>query len=815
MSTTVQTNVNDSLVDEPSMKRTKYITDTLENNEEKFNHNKSLFALKEKKSTKPPVTTNLLSSCSDTQSYLNVYEMSNSMDNASCLNLPKCNYDGSKYNWLESTDSHNRMDDEEEFLHLKSDLLNCQPSSTTSESSAPLNRYRHHQHYKCSEQLDSKCSETAITINQNSLPVLTASLSSTTCSVSSGCTNQNYLSSLDSSGSKLPLPTDISSSIHQFISGGSYSSNWPLLTLNNESIHNLCNKLPVDEEITMPPLSFQHYTPVQTLLPTEKAFTCLTKMTSETKSDSQTNSINKTISTSNLVSSFTESKENDHNSPSCVNTSCNLSEVSVTSSSTCPETTNPIKYSYFPPSFINSSGGENECASSEEQWTVNGNIPTNSNYANPHTQQQQQQQEQHYQQSYPIHSDNHPHCRSQNDIINFSNVRLHQEETSTHLNATQMYDLYGVGYPQTKSVNSIRLDTTSETSHTPHHNQSQALTPQLLQQHHNKLGVNCKTLQKSEDKFTRIFVWDLDETLIIFHTLLTGFYAHRYGKDPAVAGAYGLRMEELVYNLADTYLFFNELEECDQVHIDDIRGDDNCQELVFDSEGYGNNSSAVSQSVLLSTSGYVPMTSSLDTSPPLGVGGLPSPSSSVVAPHGIGELSSGANTPNLHGSMEWMRKLAFRYRRIREIYNCSRHNVGVLLGYPKANHWSSLRNNLDILTDHWLSLAVKATEKIANREDSVNILVTTTQFIPSLAKILLYGYGNSFRIENIYSATKVGKENCFERISTRFGRKCTYVVIGDGKEEEEASKQFHWPFWRISTHSDLVALNHALDLGYL
>ncbi|VDP03319.1 unnamed protein product [Schistosoma margrebowiei] len=64
---------------------------------------------------------------------------------------------------------------------------------------------------------------------------------------------------------------------------------------------------------------------------------------------------------------------------------------------------------------------------------------------------------------------------------------------------------------------------------------------------------------------------------------------------------------------------------------------------------------------------------------------------------------------------------------------------------------------MDILTDHWLSMAIKATEKINNREDSVNILVTTTQFIPSLAKILLYGYGNSFQIENIYSATKVGK----------------------------------------------------------
>lgn len=35
----------------------------------------------------------------------------------------------------------------------------------------------------------------------------------------------------------------------------------------------------------------------------------------------------------------------------------------------------------------------------------------------------------------------------------------------------------------------------------------------------------------------------------------------------------------------------------------------------------------------------------------------------------------------------------------------------------------------------------------------------------------------------------VGKENCFERISNRFGKKCTYIVIGDGRDEEIASKQ--------------------------
>lgn len=34
-----------------------------------------------------------------------------------------------------------------------------------------------------------------------------------------------------------------------------------------------------------------------------------------------------------------------------------------------------------------------------------------------------------------------------------------------------------------------------------------------------------------------------------------------------------------------------------------------------------------------------------------------------------------------------------------------------------------------------------------------------------------------------------GKESCFERIVSRYGRKCTYVVVGDGRDEEAASKQ--------------------------
>nr|XP_032810813.1 eyes absent homolog 1-like isoform X1 [Petromyzon marinus]XP_032810814.1 eyes absent homolog 1-like isoform X1 [Petromyzon marinus] len=314
----------------------------------------------------------------------------------------------------------------------------------------------------------------------------------------------------------------------------------------------------------------------------------------------------------------------------------------------------------------------------------------------------------------------------------------------------------------------------------------------------------------------RVFIWDLDETIIIFHSLLTGSYATRYGKDPPTSVSLGLRMEEMIFNLADTHLFFNDLEECDQVHIDDVSSDDNGQDLStynFATDGF--HASATSANLCLAT--------------------------------------------GVRGGVDWMRKLAFRYRRVKEIYNSYKNNVGGLLGPPKRDAWLQLRAEIEALTDSWLTLALKSLSLVHSRSNCINVLVTTTQLVPALAKVLLYGLGIVFPIENIYSATKIGKEscfervvsrfgrkvayvvigdgqdeeqtskqvnnpipvfspgkeNCFERIMSRFGRKVVYVVVGDGVEEEQASKKHNMPFWRISSHSDLMALHHALELEYL
>ncbi|XP_029678687.1 developmental protein eyes absent isoform X1 [Formica exsecta] len=270
----------------------------------------------------------------------------------------------------------------------------------------------------------------------------------------------------------------------------------------------------------------------------------------------------------------------------------------------------------------------------------------------------------------------------------------------------------------------------------------------------------------------RIFIWDLDETIVVFHSLLTGQFASKHRKDPLLLSQAAYRMEEMIFNLADTHFFFNDVEDCDQVHIDDVSSDDNGQDL---------------SSYNFATDGF----------------------QCATANNGIC-LASG-----VRGGVDWMRKLAFRYRIIKEIYSKYRNNVGGLLGTAKREQWLQLRSEIEVLTDKWLTSAVECLNIINKRDHCINILVTTTQLVPALSKVLLFGIGGIFPVENIYSASKIGKESCFGRVVARFGRRCTYVVIGDDSDEETAARAHNFPFWRINSHSDTQALYNALKMGFL
>ncbi|XP_073521088.1 protein phosphatase EYA3 isoform X7 [Phyllobates terribilis] len=285
-------------------------------------------------------------------------------------------------------------------------------------------------------------------------------------------------------------------------------------------------------------------------------------------------------------------------------------------------------------------------------------------------------------------------------------------------------------------------------------------------------GKKADVSPPQHNDLERVFLWDLDETIIIFHSLLTGLYAQKYGKDPTLVVGSGLAMEEMIFEVADTHLFFNDLEECDQVHVEDVASDDNGQDLSnysFTTDGF--NSSTVNRN----------------------------------HPSGTG----------VQGGMDWMRKLAFRYRKVIEVYEKYKSNVSALLSPQRRDTLQRLRADIETLTDGWLGTALKCLLLIQSRKNCVNVLITTTQLVPALAKVLLYGLGEIFPIVNIYSATKIGKESCFERIVTKFGKKVTYVVIGDGRDEEMAAKQHTMPFWRITNHNDLISLHQALELDFL
>ncbi|EPY80210.1 eyes absent 1 isoform 1-like protein [Camelus ferus] len=240
-------------------------------------------------------------------------------------------------------------------------------------------------------------------------------------------------------------------------------------------------------------------------------------------------------------------------------------------------------------------------------------------------------------------------------------------------------------------------------------------------------------------------------------------------RDPPTSVSLGLRMEEMIFNLADTHLFFNDLEKTRMLA--------SCGK---DMRAFGC----------------------------AGLFSFPRPRPALRVEGRLVELTGGVCSRGQRLAVWEVTSEGRGQQALGKLFSR-------LLGPAKREAWLQLRAEIEALTDSWLTLALKALTLIHSRTNCVNILVTTTQLIPALAKVLLYGLGIVFPIENIYSATKIGKESCFERIIQRFGRKVVYVVIGDGVEEEQGAKKHAMPFWRVSSHSDLMALHHALELEYL
>ncbi|KAF0718666.1 hypothetical protein AaE_010587, partial [Aphanomyces astaci] len=229
-----------------------------------------------------------------------------------------------------------------------------------------------------------------------------------------------------------------------------------------------------------------------------------------------------------------------------------------------------------------------------------------------------------------------------------------------------------------------------------------------------------------------ILIWDLDETLLLFSSLCTGQFAHLTGKSSAASVALGESMMCFVFTILEKYLFFDDVEKDTVGHVSHMAHYDDGRSL----QQYDFAGDAI------------------------------------------------AHEPD--GSLSKLRKQAYRYRRIRQIYERTEQVPFLTDGTTESSFCVELRDSIDAFGDGWGHAAQRALQA-ATTAGCINILVTNSQLVPALCKCLIYDLDPWFSPDAIYSSSHIRKKQCFDTIRNTYGHNHTYIGLGDGPEEQRAS----------------------------
>ncbi|VDD74068.1 unnamed protein product [Mesocestoides corti] len=135
-----------------------------------------------------------------------------------------------------------------------------------------------------------------------------------------------------------------------------------------------------------------------------------------------------------------------------------------------------------------------------------------------------------------------------------------------------------------------------------------------------------------------------------------------------------------------------------------------------------------------------------------------------------------------------------------------------------------LRGELDRLVGGWLT-GLTRVFSLLHRSDYLNtssveaslqcLLISSENLTLTLAKLLIYGLASHFPTGSIYTFAKKDRSACFEQITSRFGERAVYILIGNTPEEKDSAAQLKWPFWCLAGHSDLHNLVFSIEMGFL
>ncbi|KAJ3690945.1 hypothetical protein LUZ61_020109 [Rhynchospora tenuis] len=219
-------------------------------------------------------------------------------------------------------------------------------------------------------------------------------------------------------------------------------------------------------------------------------------------------------------------------------------------------------------------------------------------------------------------------------------------------------------------------------------------------------------------KVKTVYVWDMDETLILLKSLLVGTFANSFhgGKDLKKSVEIGKQWENLIRKICESLFFYKEIENFNEPYLDALSMYDDGKDLLnYDFE------------------------------------------------------SDFLSSPN---DIVNKRKLAYRHRSIADKYKKGLQN---LLDDQLLNAWNDLYNLTDSFTDGWLSSAHEVVQQASGvmsigednacNSNSVSLIVTSASLIPSLAKCLLYKLDDVISYDNTRPHTSFccigdGMEEC-------------------------------------------------------
>uniref|UniRef100_A0A7S4UIW3 protein-tyrosine-phosphatase n=1 Tax=Guillardia theta TaxID=55529 RepID=A0A7S4UIW3_GUITH len=316
---------------------------------------------------------------------------------------------------------------------------------------------------------------------------------------------------------------------------------------------------------------------------------------------------------------------------------------------------------------------------------------------------------------------------------------------------------------------------------------------------------------QSNIRVSTVLIWDLDETLIIFNSLLTGSFMHNKEglsaeTSKALSGLAG-KLESLVYQVAEDKLFFKSLEGRNRWNFEAALSHDDGRDLTnydFDNDG---------------------------------LQGLPGDSSS--------------QRKETAGDMV---KASLRYRLVLQKYKQAKTGVDGLknvLGDSELSGAEAAIDAVNSLTDNWMATAEELLAKIwqydtlieqlckrvppnavpetepgmkfvrksgetnaseaETMKTNINVLVTNGELVPTVVKLMLFGLHRHFHPSCIYSSREVGKQTCFAEILRRFSNAREIVAIGDSQEEEIAAKSLDFSFLKVSDPSDFRTVQAFLQ----